>query len=67
MSNLTELLADYEARSIRLLLAGNSDLTIDAPQAALTPEFIDALKEHKTTLLLWLKMEPDRWVNHRRF
>ena len=48
---LANLLADCDARGIRLLLAGDGGLTIDAPQDALTPELIGRLKAHKADLL----------------
>jgi hypothetical protein len=51
MSDLAELLADCDARGIRLHPAGDGGLTIDAPQAALTPNMVARLKAHKAELL----------------
>ena len=50
-SPLAELLADCDAHGIRLLLADDGGLTIDAPQDALTPDLLDRLKAHKAELL----------------
>lgn len=53
MNDLAELLADCDTRGIRFAPAGDS-LTIDAPQAALTPDILARLKAHKAELLaLW--------------
>ena len=53
-SPLAELLADCDAHGIRLLLAGDGGLTIDAPQDALTPDLLARLKAHKAELLTLL-------------
>lgn len=53
-SPLADLLADCEAHGIRLLLADDGGLTIDAPQDALTPDLLDRLKAHKAELLAML-------------
>lgn len=55
MSNLAELLADCDARGIWLHPAGDGGLTIDAPQAALTPDMVARLKAHKAELLALLR------------
>lgn len=55
MSDLAELLADCDARGIRLHPAGDGGLTIDAPQAALTPDMVARLKAHKAELLALLR------------
>jgi len=55
MTDLTELLADCDARGIRLHLAGDGGLTIDAPQAALTPDMLARLKAHKAELVAVLR------------
>jgi hypothetical protein len=54
MTELAELLADCDARGIRLHPAGDGGLTIDAPQAALTPDMLARLKCHKVPLLALL-------------
>ena len=59
MTDLAELLADCDAHGIRLLVAGNGGLTIDAPQDALTPELLERLKTHKAELLALLRPTPD--------
>jgi len=59
MSDLAELLADCDARGIRLHPAGDGGLTIDAPRAALTPEMLARLKAHKADLLTLLRPVPD--------
>ncbi len=58
MSALTELLADCDAGDIRLHPAGDGGLTIDAPQAALTPDIVARLKTHKAELLALLRPAP---------
>ena len=55
MSELAELLADCDARGIRLHPAGDDGLTIDAPQAALTSDMVARLKAHKAELLALLR------------
>lgn len=45
MTDLAELLADCDARGIRLLPAGEGRLTTDAPQDALTPDLTGRLQE----------------------
>jgi len=47
----TELLADCDTRGIQLFLADDGDLTIDAPQVALSPNLLAQLKTHKAELL----------------
>ena len=59
MTDLTELLADCNARGIRLLPADDGGLIIDAPQAALTPDLMDRLKSNKAELRASLKRMPD--------
>ena len=54
-SLLAELLADCDAHGIRLLLADDGGLTIDAPQDDLTPDLLDRLKAHKAELLTLLR------------
>ncbi|MGA2032820.1 MAG: hypothetical protein ABSG68_11220 [Thermoguttaceae bacterium] len=61
MSDLAELLADCDARGIRLHPAGDGGLTIDAPghplggSSALTPDMVARLKAHKAELLALLR------------
>jgi TubC N-terminal docking domain len=57
MTPLAELLADCEALGIRLSVAGDGGLTIDAPQDALTPALTRRLKTHKADLLVSLDRE----------
>ena len=45
MTTPSQLLVDCHARGIRLSLAGDGGLTIDAPRAALTPDLIDRLRK----------------------
>lgn len=59
-SILNDLLVDCEAHGIRLGLAGDSGLTIDAPQAALTPDLLARLKTHKAELLTMLRPASDK-------
>lgn len=67
---LAELLAECEALGIRLALAGDGGLTIDAPQDALTLELLDRLRANKFELLALLgptvgpeaePLGPDGW------
>lgn len=63
-STLANLLAECDAQGIRLVLAGNGGLTIDAPHEVLTPELIERLRTHKTELLAILR--PKRSVQVSR-
>jgi len=56
---LADLLADCEAHGIRLALAGDGGLTIDAPQDALTPGLLDRLRSSKADLLAMLRPAPE--------
>ena len=58
MSGLAALVADCDARGIRLHPAGDDGLTIDAPQDTLTPDLIERLKAHKAELLALLRPVP---------
>ena len=58
MSDLAELMADCDARGIRLHPAGEGDLTIDAPQETLKPDMVARLKAHKAELLALLRPAP---------
>lgn len=58
IAKLSELLADCEARGIRLLPNGSGGLTIDAPHDALTSELTGRLKAHKAALLHLLRATP---------
>lgn len=55
MTGPAELLVDCHARGIRLLPAGDGDLTIDAPKGALTPALVARLRAHKAELLTLLR------------
>ena len=55
--SLLELLADCDARGIRLLAAGNGRLTIDAPKGGLTPDLLQRVKTRKAELLSILTAE----------
>ena len=57
-SLLSDLLADCEARGIRLALASDGGLTIDARRDALTPELLERLRAHKGELLTMLRPAP---------
>jgi hypothetical protein len=59
MTGLSELLAECEARGVRLFPADDDRLTIDAPRDTLTPDLLDQLKAHKTELLGLLRPTPD--------
>jgi hypothetical protein len=59
MSALAALLADCEARGIRLHPVGNDGLTIDAPQDTLTADLLGRLKTHKAELLDLLQPKPE--------
>lgn len=57
-SPLADLLAECDAHGIRLLLADDGGLTIDAPQDVLTPDLLGRLKAHKGELLTLLQRAP---------
>lgn len=59
MNDLTELLADCDARGILLHPAGDGGLTIDAPEDTLTSELIGRLKACKGGLLALLRPTSD--------
>jgi len=54
-----DLLAECESHGIRLTLAVNRGLAIDAPRDALTPNLLGRLKVHKTELLAMLRSAPE--------
>lgn len=56
---LAGLLADCEARGVRLAVADAGGLEIDAPEDALTPDLLDRLKAHKADVLAMLQPAPD--------
>jgi hypothetical protein len=58
-SPLADLLAECDAHGIRLLLADDGGLTIDAPQDVLTPDLLVRLKAHKGELLAMLLRASD--------
>ena len=58
MTNLAELLAHCESHGIGLSLAGDGDLTVDAPKGVLTSELIEEFKSQKSDLLAFLRNDP---------
>ena len=54
-STLADLLAECDAQGVRLLPCGQGELTIDAPQAVLTPELLERLRTHKAELVAQLR------------
>lgn len=60
LSILADLLAECDARDIRLAIAGDGGLTIDAPQDALTPGLLGRLKANKADLLAAIRPAPKR-------
>jgi len=57
-SALADVLTDCEAHGIKLSLAGDGGLEIEAPQDALTPDLLGRLKAHKAELLAMLRPAP---------
>ena len=66
MTGLNELLADCDARGIRLLPSSDGGLTMDAPQDAVTPELLDELRQHKSDLLRLLSDDPRGQTEYSR-
>ncbi len=58
-SIIADLLADCDAHGIRLGIADDNGLAIDAPKDALTPDLIARMKAHKADLLAVLRPAPD--------
>jgi hypothetical protein len=58
MTDLAALLIHCEACGVRLVPTDGGGLTIDAPQAALTPDLLGRLKAHKADLLATLRPVP---------
>jgi hypothetical protein len=56
---LAELLTECDASDIRLLVSNDGELTIDAPEGALTLALVARLKANKASLLALLR--PTRW------
>ena len=54
-SIVAELLADCDARGIRLIPGDGGSLTIDSPKGALSPDLLERLKAHKSGLLAKLR------------
>jgi hypothetical protein len=59
MSGSSELLTDCRAHGVRLVLAGNDNLMIDAPRDVLTPDLLERLRAHKAELVALLRPMPD--------
>lgn len=59
MTELAQLLADCDARGIRMHPAGDTDLTIDAPHNALTTDLLEQLRARKADLLALLRPAHD--------
>lgn len=55
ISALSDLLAECDARGIRLAPNSDGGLAIDAPQDVLTPELVDELRSYKVELLAHLR------------
>ena len=58
---LANLQAECETHGIRLSLADDGGLTIDAPQDALTPDLLERLKVCKAELLALLRPAPESY------
>lgn len=58
-SRLAELLGECAAHGVRLLVADDGGLSIDAPQDVLTPDLLGRLKAHKRELLAMLLRASD--------
>lgn len=58
-SILAELLTECDTRGIRLKLAGDDGLTIDATKDSLTPGLLERLKAQKGELLAILRPAPE--------
>ena len=52
--NVVELLSDLAAREITLWVEGDQ-LRYRAPKAALTPQIVTTLRQHKAELIAWLQ------------
>jgi len=59
MTGLADLLVECDARDIRLFPAGDTELTIEAPEGELTADLIERLKAHKADLLAMLGTSPE--------
>ena len=54
MPLLSGLLAECHAQGIRLVPSDDGDLTVDAPQGALTPDLLEQLRAQKAALVAHL-------------
>jgi len=73
MSAVSDLLAECQAKGIRLLPAGNGGLTVDASRGVLTNELMEQLRVYKPELVADLRVADHRdddrfeeWVELRR-
>ena len=58
MSRLSVLLAECEARGVKLRPTPGGGLNADGPRAALTPELLNQLEAHKAEILALLTPSP---------
>jgi hypothetical protein len=58
-SPLADLLAECDALGIRLLLANDGALDIDAPRSALSPDLLERLRARRLDILLVLYADQD--------
>lgn len=55
-----EIVAYLERRGVRIKLA-DSELELDAPENALTPDLVERIRAHKAELLAFLKSATERY------
>ena len=56
--NALPLISELSDRDISVTVSG-SDLTLDAPNGALTPRLVSCLREDKQDVIMWLRMLRD--------
>lgn len=54
------LLTELQAAGVRFIPSGFDRLRVDAPRGVITPEFRDALRQHKLEIITILKADPNK-------
>ena len=62
MTVVERVLDQCRRAGVAVAVADDGEHLFLSPLERLDDDLVEVIREHKTTLLLWLKMEPKRWV-----
>lgn len=62
MTVVERVLDQCRRAGVEVAVADDGDHLFLTPMERLTEDLVETIREHKTTLLVWLKMEPERWI-----